>query len=153
MNEEELQLRKQLRRFRGFATSLQWLPEADEALYAIAPVYQAEAIIKGMGYKAAAILFVTTLLVKGELELKDEVCLNCGVTITKEEQRQQKTEKAERILKQIFDPVAVTRKVTMPLVKSWLEAIECQMVEQGYRLPKWGRPQWLRVMEGKEAKE
>lgn len=147
MNEEETQLRKQLRRFRGFATSLQWLPEADEALYAIAPVYQAEAIIQGMGYEAAAILFVNMLLTTGELQLKDEVCPDCGCIVTKEEQRKQKVEKAERVLKEIFDPVAVTRKVTMPLVKSWLEAIECHMVEQGYHLPRWQRPEWLRVME------
>lgn len=153
MQKEELFFRKQLRRFRGFATSLQGLPEADEALYAIAPVYQAEAIIDGMAYEAAAILFVNTLLAAGELQLKDEVCPDCGCIATKEEQRKEKTGKTERILKQLFDPVAVTREVTMPLVKSLLEATECQMVEQGYRLPEWERPQWLRVVEGKEAQK
>jgi|GEM_PF-5553341 len=153
MHEEEMFFRKQLRRLRSVATSLQWVVMDDEALYAIAPVYQAEAIIQGMGYKAAAILFVNTLFAAGELQLKDEVCPDCGCIATKEEQREQKTEKAERILKELFDPVAVTREVTMPLVKSLLEATECQMVEQGYRLPEWERPQWLRVMEGKEAQK
>lgn len=152
MNEGELFFRKQLRRFRGLATSLQWSVMHDEVLLRD-PLFQAEAIIKGYSYWLPSRLFVNTLLTAGELQLKDEVCLNCGVTITKEEQREQKIEKVEKILKQLFDPVAVTREVTMPLVKDWLETMECQMVEQGYRLPRWQRPEWLRVMEGKEAQK
>ncbi|GAI81134.1 unnamed protein product, partial [marine sediment metagenome] len=66
---------------------------------------------------------------------------------TKEEQRRQRVGKTERIMKQLFGPVAVTREVTMPLVKDWVESIERCMVEQGYRLPKWQRPEWLREME------
>ncbi len=146
MNEDEAFLRKQVRRLRGLATSLQWSVRHDEILIRD-PVFQAEAVIKGYSYWLPSRLFVNTLLAAGELQLQDEVCSGCGCIITKEEQRKEKIEKVERILKEIFDPVAVTRKVTMPLVKSWLEAIECQIVEQGYRLPNWGRPEWLREME------
>ena len=146
MNEEELQLRKQLRRFRGLATSLQWSIMHDE-VFNRDPVFQVEAIIKGYSYWLPSRLLVRTLLATGELQLQDEVCPDCGCIVTKEDQRKQKVEKVERILKQIFDPVAVTREVTMPLVKDWLETIECYTVEQGYRLPRWKRPQWLREME------
>ena len=83
----------------------------------------------------------------GEFTVLDEVCPDCGRVVTKEEQRKQKIEKAERILKEMFDPVDITHEVTMPLVKDWLESIECYMVEQGYRLPKWERPKWLRWKE------
>lgn len=149
MNEEEISLRKELRRFRALATTLQWVVMADEVLYHVYPEFQAEAIIKGIGYWLPSRLLVRTLLATGELQLKDEVCPDCGYVITKEEQWKQKIERAERILKQKFDPVDITHQVTMPLVKNWLESIECSMVEQGYRLPEWERPKWLREMEQK----
>lgn len=152
MNEEEALLRKELRSFRSVATSLQLSVRLDE-LFIRDPMFQAEAIIKGYSYWLPSRLFVRTLLATGELQLKDEVCPACGYIVTKEEQRKEKIDRVEKILKQLFDPVAVTREMTMPLVKDWLESMECYMVEQGYRLPKWERPQWLRVMEGKEAKE
>ena len=153
MNEEETSLRKELRGIRRLATSLGRTITGDEALYAMAPEYQAEAIIEGRGYTTASILLVTKLLATGELQLKDEVCPDCGYVITKEEQREEKVEMAERILKEKFDPVAVTREVTMPLIKWCLESVECYMVEQGYRLPKWQRPKWLQEMETGGQKE
>ncbi len=149
MNQEEKLLRKELRRFRSIATSLYWALRGDEALYAVAPEFQAEAIITGRGYWLPARLWVKRLLGTGELQLQDEVCPYCGRTVSKEEQQKQKVDKAERILKEKFDPVEVTREVAMPLVKDWLESIERYMVEQGYRLPKWERPKWLRELEEK----
>lgn len=149
MNEEETCLRKELRRFRGIATSLQWVVMTDEAVYAIVPEFQAEAIIEGFGYWLPSRLLVRKLLATRELQLKDEVCPDCGHIITEEEQYKQKIGKAERILKEKFDPVAVTREITLPLVKDWLESVERYMVEQSYRLPKWERPEWLREMESR----
>lgn len=146
MNQEEKFLRKELRRFRAAATTLQWVA-MDEALYSVVPEFQAEAIIEGIGYWLPARLLVRTLLATGELQLKDEVCPHCGYILTEEEQWEETIEKAEKILKEKFDPVEITHEVTMPLVKNWLENIECKMVEEGYRLPKWGRPKWLREME------
>lgn len=119
----------------------------DEALYRAAPEFQAEAIIEGFGYHLPSWLWIRTLLVTGELRLKDEVCPACGHIVTREEQRKQKIEQARRILKEKFGPVEITREVTMPLVKDWLERVECQMIERGYRLPKWSRPPWLKEME------
>lgn len=137
-------MRKELRKFRSAATSLQWHVMGDEAIYAIVPEFQAEAIIKGIGYKSTSMLLVKTLLATGELHLEDEVCPDCGRIVTKEEIRKQEIEKVQTILTQKFDPVDVIREVTMPLVKAWLASIECYMVEQGYRLPKWERPRWLK---------
>jgi len=39
------------------------------------------------------------------------------LTITKEEGVEQQIERAERTLKEKFDPMAVVREVTMPLLK------------------------------------
>ena len=148
MSEEETFLRRELRRLRALATSLQWTDRWDEALFRLHPEFQAEAIIKGYTYWLPSRLLVRTLMATGKLELQDEICTDCGHIITKAEQRSEKIEKAERFLKEKFDPVEILREVTMPLVKAWLEGTERYMVEQGYRLPRWQRPAWLKEMEG-----
>ena len=50
-------------------------------------------------------------------------------------------------MKERFDPLEITSKVTMPLTKAQLHRIERMMVERGCRLPKWDRPKWLTEME------
>ncbi|GAI85979.1 unnamed protein product, partial [marine sediment metagenome] len=93
MNEEEAFLRKELRRFRALATSLQYTDRWDEALFRVHPEFQAEAIVRGYSYWLPSRLLVRVLLATGELEFKDEVCPDCGRIITKEEQRKQEIEK------------------------------------------------------------
>ena len=149
MNEEEAFFRKQLRRLRTAATCLDPWYQGQEVIFRQWPEAQAEAIIKGIDYKTASILLVRTLAAMGELHLEDEVCPDCGCTITREEVTEQKMAMAEKFLKERFGPLEVTREVTMPLVKGWLESIERYMVNQGYQLPKWERPEWLKEMEGK----
>ena len=152
MNEEETSLRKELRRFRSLATSLT-LSVRQDAVFCHDPAFQAEAIIKGYSYWLPSRLLVRTLLATGELELKDKVCPDCGYLFTREEQYKEKIEKAERFLKEEFEPVEITHGVTMPLVKTWLEMLERYMVEEGYRLPRWDRPQWLKEIEGTRESE
>lgn len=143
--EEEAFLRKELKGLRAAATSLQRSVMLDE-IFCRDPVFQAEAIIKGYSYRLPSRLLVRALLATGELELED-VAPECGYSITEEEAYKRTVEKAERFLKEKFDPVDITREITMPLVRWWLEAIERYVVEQGYRLPKWRRPAWLEMKE------
>ena len=148
MNQEEIELRKELKLLRSTASQLQRLSVLED-FFSTNLMLQAEAIIEGSFYKTAGRLLVNALLACGDLASEAEICPKCGVTITKEEGVEQQIERAERILKDSFDPIAVIQEMTMPLVRIWLEAMERYMVEQGYRVPKWERPQWLREMEGK----
>lgn len=143
--DEEKLLRRRLARFRAVATIMQRIVSEDETLYAEAPQRQAEALIEGSIYKIPSMLMIETAVATGQLKL-GEACLHCSKIAT----RAQKTAKAERLLKEKFDPVEVTREVTLPLLKDWLENIESYMVEHGYRVPKWHRPNWLTEMEAKQ---
>lgn len=61
-------------------------------------------------------------------------------------------EDVKKRLRENIDPVDALDKVILPAVKEHLENLECYMVERGYRLPRWHRPEWLENMEGREYK-
>jgi len=114
------------------------------------PESQAWAIVEGGAYRTAAVMLIDKALASGELNIENyKYHPFTGLPATSKEILQYLYEAQEKILKKKLDPLAVTREVTMPLVKFCLEVTERYMVEQGYRLPKWGRPEWLKEMEGK----
>lgn len=147
--EEEEAFRKQLRRQRCLATSLGFLRQGDEIMFSRWPETQAWAILEGHGYHLAALMVINEALVSGEIEIEDwKYHPDTGLPATREEIVQYLCKTQEKHLKQRFDPLEIYSQVTMPLVKSELERLERYMVEQGYRLPKWKRPKWLRKLEG-----
>lgn len=144
MNEEEELLRKQLRRLRSSATSMEALYHGDRRMYSRWPESQATAIVEGRGYNVAAFMVVEAALSSGELRWEDfQYVKPTGIPATKEEIIKDLYQLQEKRLKEKLDPLEVISKVIMPLIKFELEKYERIMVEQGYRLPKWERPNWL----------
>jgi len=129
---EEAYFRDELRRFRRIATLLQRVV-MNEAIYAT-PTVQAEMIIKGLDYWLPSQLLVRLMLITGEL---------------KDEQKQEKIAEAEKLLRAKFGPTEITREVTLPLVKTWLESLEHYALKKRYWLPAWERPEWFLEMENK----
>lgn len=147
MNEEEASLRKELRRMRGLATSLQRSLMFYDLTFRRFPQLQAEAIINGWNYELSARLLARVLIASDELVPQDQVCPRCGEVIPWADVLNERVVWAKRKFQEQYGPLEVIQEVTMPMVKLLLEATEWTMVEQGYRLPKWRRPRWLVEME------
>ena len=148
MNEEEELFRKQLRRLRSTATSIESLYHCDRVMFSRWPESQATAIVEGRGYGLAAFMVVEAALLSGELSWEDyQYVKPTGIPATREEVIEDLYQLQEKRLKEKFDPLEVIRQVIMPLIKFVLEKYERLMVEEGYRLPKWDRPKWLKEIE------
>jgi len=97
--------------------------------------------IEGPGYQLAAKLVIYEVLACGQLNL--EVFKTppfTGFPPTDDEMIEVLLQQEEKRLKELFDPLEVWARVTMPIVKSELEKIERIMVERGFRLSKWDKP-------------
>lgn len=58
----------------------------------------------------------------------------------------------KRELRLESDPIGILNKTILPGIREYLESLECHIIERGYRLPKWHRPEWLEEMEGRKYK-
>lgn len=150
MNEWEAFLRKQLRRLRSSATSMEALYHGERVIFSQWPEAQAQAILEGQGYKLAAFMVIETALLSRELRWEDfQYVKPTGIPATRQEIIQDLYQLQEKRLKEKFDPLEIYSKVIMPLIKFDLEKYERLMVNEGYRLPKWDRPKWLSEMQPK----
>ena len=148
MNEEEAFFRKQLRRLRTLATMLGGSYQDDQIMFSRWPETQALAIMEEPSvYQLAAMMLVNSSLAPGELK-KMKYLPSTGLPATEQEIFKDLCQLQAKRLKEKFDPLEVYRQVVMPWVRTDLETLECHMVEQGYRLPKWERPPWLTQREG-----
>ena len=147
MDEEELFFRRQLTRLRYLATSIGHSYLEHEIMFSRWPETQAWEIVEERSvYGLAARMLVTDWLTPEKLE-SYKYSPSTGLPATKEEIFEEFCQQQGRRLKEKLDPSEVYPQVVMPWVKSELEILERYMVNQGYRLPKWGRPNWLREME------
>ena len=150
MNEEEAFFRKQLRGLRGLATSVGFSYHDQQIMFSRWPETQAWEIVEGQSYQLAALMMIDVALLVGELRWKDfQYVKPTGLPATREEIIKDLYQLEEKRLKEKIDALEIYSQVIMPLVKSELEKIERIMMEEGYRLPKWERPKWLREMERK----
>ena len=150
MNEEEEFLRKQLRRLRSSATSMEALYHGERIMFSRWPEAQATAIVEGRGYRLAAFMVTEAALLSGELRWEDfQYVKPTGLPATRKEIIQDLYQLQERRLKERFDPLDIYSKVIMPILKFDLEKYERLMVEQGYRLSRWHRPDWLKEIEAR----
>ena len=145
MNKEEVFFRKQLRRLRIIATETGRVYQIEQMMFSRWPESQAQAKLGGPSYKAAAILVTNELLISGKLKIEDwKYNPDTGLPATREGIVESLYQRHEKLLRKEFDPLEIYPQVIMPVVKYMLEVVECIMVEQGYRLPRWGRPEWLK---------
>ena len=153
MNEYEEFLRKQLRRLRSSATQMEALYSGERVIFSRWPEAQASAIVEGQGYKLAAFMVTEAALLSGELRWEDFAYVKpTGLPATRQEIIQDLYQLQEKQLKEKFAPLEIYSKVIMPLIKFDVEKYERLMVEQGYRLPKWERPNWLSELEAPKEK-
>lgn len=150
MDEWEAFLRKQLRRLRSSATSIEALYHGERVMFSRWPEAQARAILEGQGYKLAAFMVTEAALLSRELRWEDfQYVKPTGLPAKREEIIRDLYQLQEKRLIEKFDPLEIYSRVIMPLIKFDLENYERLMVEHGYRLPRWQRPDWLRDMEAR----
>lgn len=148
MNEWEAFLRKQLRRLRSSATSIEALYHGEKVIFSRWPEAQAQAILEGQGYKLAAFMVVESALLSEELRWEDYAYLKpTGIPVTRKEIIEDLYQLQEKRFKERFDPLEIYSRVIMPQLKFELEKYECLLVNEGYQLPKWDRPKWLKEIE------
>ena len=148
MNEEELFFRRQLRRLRTLATSIGSSYQDQQIMFSRWPATQAWEIVEGQSYQLAALMMIDAALLAGGLRWEDfQYVKPTGIPATRQEIIQALYQLQEKRLKEKFDPLEIYSKVIMPLIKFDLEKYERLMVNEGYRLPKWERPKWLKELE------
>jgi len=113
-------------------------------MFSVWPESQAQAILEGRIYTVAAILLINVALVCGVDIDKRKFNPNTGHPLTRKESVEYLYQRQERLLRVMFDPIDIYPRLLMPLIKVCLEQQECLMVEQGFRLPRWERPEWLK---------
>ena len=145
MTEQEAIFRTHLSQLHSIATGVARCYHYDQIMFNVWPESQAQAILEGRSYSVAAALVTSVALAFGDLDI-DEWKFNpdTGQPLTREEALEYLYRRQEKYLRIRFDPLDIYLRVIMPLIKAWLEEQECIMVEQGYRLPMWERPEWLK---------
>ncbi len=151
MNEEEALFRKQLRRLRTLATSIGFSYREHEIMFARWPQTQAwEMLDQYSSYSLAAMMLVNAGLLSGDLRSEDFSYVKpTGLSATRDEVVEDLYQLQSKRLKEKFDPLEIYSQVIMPLVKFDLEQIERFMVNDGYQLPRWQRPRWLKEIEAR----
>ena len=149
MSEWEVLFRKQLRRLRTLATMIGHSYLEHEIMFSRWPATQAwEIVEEPSSYGLAARILVTDWLTPEKLE-SFKYLPSTGLPATKEEIFEDFCRLQAKHLREKLDPLEVYLQVIMPWTKFELEKYERLMVNQGYRLPKWERPEWLREIEAR----
>jgi len=149
MSEWEVLFRRQLRRLRTLATMIGHSYLEHEIMFSRWPETQAWEIAKEpSAYGLAARMLVTDWLTPEKLE-SFKYLPSTGLPATKEEIFEDFCRLQAKRLREKLDPSEVYLQVIMPWTKFELEKYERLMVNEGYRLPKWERPEWLREMEAR----
>lgn len=147
MNEEEAFFRRQLRRIRYLATSIGHSYLQHEIMFSRWPQTQAWEIVDQYScYSLAAMMLVDSWLTPEKLE-SSKYLPSTGLPATKKEIYEDFCHLQAKHLKDRLNPLEVYSKVLMPLIKFELEKYERLTVNEGYRLPKWDRPKWLKEIE------
>jgi len=138
MDETETTARVKLRYYRHAATDFQKFIEDYKAKIDKYPHIEARLIVSGAYHKYASRWIARMLAAVREEDIEKEN-LQSTTNLTEEDW--------ETAFREHYSPFGVIQEVVLSLVMYGLQDYERLLIENGWKLPKWKRPQWLKEME------